>query len=281
MSEKQTQHTLEERIRFVAKHYREGRLDAEKAWRKFAVEHQIRSTFHLPSWMWRAVAVLLLALGCGVYVIWNRQQPDWVVIAAAPTQIKEVLLPDSSKVTLDAAAELRYDARSFGKASRSVEMKGKAFYQVKHQPELPFSVATRTTKVTVLGTTFLVREWNQNVEVQVQTGRVRFEAGTDLQATLTAGMSAHYSDGEQEIRTVQEADANRNALSWQSRELVFRDAPLAKVIHDLEVCYNVQITYPEHSPDSLRLTATFRQMDLEQVLLVINQTLDARLKVEK
>lgn len=30
------EHKLEQRIRFVAKHYEEGRLDTDKAWQKFA-----------------------------------------------------------------------------------------------------------------------------------------------------------------------------------------------------------------------------------------------------
>ena len=91
-------------------------------------------------------------------------------------------------------------------------------------------------------------------------------------------MSARYSAEEQQIKV--EKEENENLLSWQNRELVFRDTPLPRVIHDLELCYDVRITNRKSASDSLRLTATFRDMSLDEVLTVINQTLDIVLKEE-
>lgn len=272
-------HTFEERVEFVAKHYRENSLNATKAWKKFAAERHIRPVLYLPLWIRNVAAAMLLLLALGSYLIYRHLQPDWVLIAAAPDQVTEVYLPDSSQVTLSAESTLRYDAKSFGKTERQVEMQGKAFYRVKRNEDCPFRISARNAQVTVLGTSFLVHEWEQDVEVQVLTGRVRFEAGQVQEVILTAGMKARYSDTEQKILTAEGADAN--ALSWTNQELIFQEAPLQKVIHDLEVCYNVRITDSKPSTDSLRLTATFKQMPLEQVLFVINQTLDTKLKAEQ
>ena len=49
-----------------------------------------------------------------------------------------------------------------------------------------------------------------------------------------------------------------------------------KVIEDLNDYYPVEITNKVDSPDS-RLTATFNDLPLDEVLMVINQTLDIRL----
>ena len=42
---------LEQRVRFVAKRYREGSLDPDKAWQKFASEHAISRKVYL--WIFR------------------------------------------------------------------------------------------------------------------------------------------------------------------------------------------------------------------------------------
>ena len=39
MNNNEHDNKLEQRIRFVAKRYREGSLDPDKAWQKFASEH--------------------------------------------------------------------------------------------------------------------------------------------------------------------------------------------------------------------------------------------------
>lgn len=276
MSEEQ-KHTLEERIAFVAKHYRENSLDVEKAWHKFASERHIRRVFRFPAWAKGMAAAMLLLIAFGCYLIYRNNQPEWVLITSASGKVTEVYLPDSSHITLASGSELRYDAKSFGDAERWVEMKGKAFYRVKRLESCPFTVSAQSTRVTVLGTSFLVREDVRNVEVQVKSGRVRFEAGNH-QELLTAGMSARYSDEEQQIQV--EKEENENLLSWQNRELVFRDTPLPRVIHDLELCYDVRITNRKSASDSLCLTATFRDMSLDEALTVINQTLDIALKEE-
>ena len=56
----------------------------------------------------------------------------------------------------------------------------------------------------------------------------------------------------------------------------FNDTPLEKVVSDLSEYYQVNIINKAETPN-LKLTATFNDLPLEDVLLVINQTLDTRL----
>lgn len=269
----------EERIRFVARYYRENVFDPEIGWKRFAAERNIRSRVRIPVWVWQIAAVCLLAIGYGIYRMIEQNQPEWVVIAADAGQGKEVFLPDSSQVSLAAFSELRYDAKQFGKENRQVELKGKAFYQVKHREDLPFRVQTHLGNVVVLGTSFLVRELKTALEVQVLQGRVRMKAGKKKSVLLEAGMSGLYSETNGNIQVRQEAD--ENCLSWKTGELIFRETPLPKVIHDIEVCYEVKLTDLSGASDSLRLSATFKKKPVEEVLLIINQTLDTHLVIEK
>lgn len=267
---------LEQRIRFVAKHYEEGRLDTDKAWQQFAGKHQVRRTVSFRRYWMAAASVFLLLIGFGTYFITERKSPEWVAVTTGPGQIKEVYLPDSTLISMAGSSSIRYDVKTYGKERRVVEMKGKAFFQVTRNEARPFSVYTERTEVTVLGTSFQINEQPGGTDVNVMTGKVSFGAtGSETnKVILTAGMSASYSMESNGITILEEEDLN--SLSWKTRQLRFNDTPLEKVIDDLNKYYRVKVINKTETPN-LKLTATFNDLPLEDVLLVINQTLDTRL----
>ena len=177
------------------------------------------------------------------------------------------------------SSSIRYDAKSYGKERRVVEMKGKAFFKVTRNETRPFSVYTERTEVTVLGTSFQINEQPDGTDVNVMTGKVSFGAtGNETdKVILTAGMSASYSMESKGITLLEEEDLN--TLSWKTRQLRFNDTPLEKVIGDLNEYYQVKVINKAENTN-LKLTATFNDLPLEDVLLVINQTLDTRLAPE-
>ncbi|WP_293710998.1 FecR domain-containing protein [uncultured Parabacteroides sp.] len=266
---------LEQRIRFVAKHYEEGRLDTDKAWQQFAGKHQVRRTVSFRRYWMAAASVFLLLIGFGTYFITERNSPEWVAVTTGPGQLKEVYLPDSTLISMAGSSSIRYDVKTYGKERRVVEMKGKAFFQVTRNEARPFSVYTERTEVTVLGTSFQINEQPGGTDVNVMTGKVSFGAtGSETdKVILTAGMSASYSMESNGITILEE---DLNSLSWKTRQLRFNDTPLEKVIDDLNEYYQVKVINKTETPN-LKLTATFNDLPLEDVLLVINQTLDTRL----
>ena len=188
----------------------------------------------------------------------------------------EVYLPDSTLISMAGNSSIRYDKKAYGKERRVVEMKGKAFFQVTRNEARPFSVYTEQTEVTVLGTSFQIDEQPDGTDVDVMTGKVSFGVtGSEMdKVILTAGMSASYSMESKGITILEEEDLN--TLSWKTRQLRFNDTPLEKVVSDLSEYYQVNIINKAETPN-LKLTATFNDLPLEDVLLVINQTLDTRL----
>ena len=270
------EHKLEQRIRFVAKHYEEGRLDTDKAWQKFAGKHQVRRTVSFRRYWMAAASVVLLLIGFGTYFMTDRNSPEWVAVTTEPGQIMEVYLPDSTLISMAGNSSIRYDKKAYGKERRVVEMKGKAFFQVTRNEARPFSVYTERTEVTVLGTSFQIDEQPDGTDVDVMTGKVSFGVtGSETdKVILTAGMSASYSMESKGITILEEEDLN--TLSWKTRQLRFNDTPLEKVVSDLSEYYQVNIINKAETPN-LKLTATFNDLPLEDVLLVINQTLDTRL----
>lgn len=266
---------LERRIRFVAKHYKEGALDADKAWKQLATNRKITRTLPFRRYLAGAAAAVLVLIGVGALFIVEKNTPDWVAVTTAGGQVKDVYLPDSTLISLAENSSVRYNAKVYGKERRVVEMNGKAFFQVKQDEARPFSVHTALTKVTVLGTSFQVNEQSTSTEVNVMTGKVCFAAGNENdKVILTAGMSAQYSIDKKEIIMLTEEETN--VLSWRTGQLRFNNTPLDKVITDLNTYYQIKIVNRTKTTDA-KLTATFNQLPLDEVLMVINQTLDVRL----
>jgi ferric-dicitrate binding protein FerR (iron transport regulator) len=280
MSKKQDD-KLEERIRFIAKHYREGSLDTEQAWSKLARDKGIRQPAPWRRYLMMAASFTVLLVSIGTFYYWKTHTPEWVVIATLPEQIKEVYLPDSTIISMSGNSWIRYNARAFGKTRREVEMSGKAFYQVMRDESRPFSIRTKMAEVTVLGTGFQINQQEASIRVHVATGKVNFRAGEGDKkenVTLTADMSAYYSMETKEIKVLTEEDVNY--LSWKTGLLQFKNTPLEKVIEDLSDYYRVGV----RSRTMIRgekLTATFNHLSLEEVLMIINQTLDVRLAVDR
>lgn len=212
---------FEKRLRFVARRYKEGSLDEDKAWERFAARQGIRRQVAFRRYWMVAASVVLLLIGFGTFYMKDRNNPEWVSVVTASGQLKDVYLPDSTLVSMAGNSTLRYDLKKYGKERRVVEMTGKVFFQVKRNEARPFSVHTALTEVTVLGTSFQVNEQPGVTQVNVVTGKVRFAAGEALEpAILTAGMSASYSDEKKEINIGTEEKPND--LSWKTKPTAFQ-----------------------------------------------------------
>lgn len=267
---------FERRIRFVARHYKEGAFDTDKAWRQFAADCHLVRRLPFRRYLMAAAAAVLVLVGIGTLFVVEKNKPEWVVVSTAAGQLKDVYLPDSTLIALAGNSSVRYNAKAYGKERRAVEMSGKGFFKVTRNEARPFSVQTRQTEVTVLGTSFQIDENNTGTEVNVETGKVCFAASgsKDDKVILTAGMSAKYSMEKKEIVLLTEEDTNY--LSWKTGQLRFNDTPLDQVMADLEEYYQTGIINRAKDTDA-RLTATFNRLPLDDVLMVINQTLDIRL----
>jgi len=268
----------EDRIDYVARKYREDSLRPDVAWDLFATRQGIIKRIRLRRYSWAAAAVLVLLVGLSGRYWMEKNADEWVAIVTVAGEHKEVWLPDSTVVTLAENSSIRYDKKKYGKEQRAVEMTGKAFFQVERDEARSFSVQTEQTETRVLGTSFQLEEKEGADLLHVETGKVRFSVAANKEVTsvLTAGMSARYSADEG--LQVQEEEENINYLSWKTHRLRFRNAPLEQVIHDISDTYQVELTNYTKENLELKLTSYFDNLTLDEVLTVINQTLDIQLK---
>ena len=113
-----------------------------------------RKLFH--RWMqYAAIAVgafFIGGMGYWFYQAGSRSSESLVTVTANET-IKELMLPDGTKVWLNKNTILQYP-RNFEGGERHVYLNGEGFFDVKRNTAKPFIVQSHAMQVRVLGTTF-------------------------------------------------------------------------------------------------------------------------------
>ncbi|MCW3465583.1 FecR family protein [Chitinophaga nivalis] len=218
-------------------------------------------------WWAAAAAVVAIAL------TWTWLGPGSYQTFATATQQDSLLLPDGSKVYLNAHTSIRY-ARRFGQTNRNIRIdKGEAFFDVTRNETVPFIVNAPEVEVQVLGTAFNVKAASSGVKVFVQSGKVSAAyKGTEKKVILTPGVEASLQHNGTNIDTQLHKKSN-NILAWKTRCLTFDDTPLAEVATSLADFYGVEISLSNPALSDKKLLATFRNMPLDEVLDIMRKTL--------
>lgn len=136
------------------------------------------------------VGVMVLAAGL---VYWFRNKAEELVVAsAAHGQVREMLLPDGTKVWLNQSSVLKYP-RAFEGKERHVYLDGEAYFEVARNHEKPFMVKSPAMDVRVLGTSFNIkcRPDNSFAETTLIEGEVEVKDKSDKgRITLLPGQKA-------------------------------------------------------------------------------------------
>ena len=102
-----------------------------------------------------------------------------------------IVLPDGTRVWLNAATELKYPV-AFHAKERRVYLKGEAYFEVAPDKNRPFYVETEEVKVRVLGTVFDVNtHYTRGVRTVLVEGAVALEWG-DQKEIRMKGSGCHF-----------------------------------------------------------------------------------------
>ena len=223
-------------------------------------------------WILRIAASLIILLG-SVFAIKLATQETYKNQLSATDTMREVTLPDGSKVWLNKQSTIHYPDQ-FSDEQRLVKLEGEGFFEIKKNPNKPFMIETSETMTKVLGTSFNLRAYpNEKMHsIDVRTGKVSF---SDLdnpteEAILTVGDRADFERAKQSIAAGK--IITPNAMIWQSKALDFTtSAPLRVIVKDLEHYFNVTIKVEDKS--ALACTHTlgkFENPELKGLLDVIS-----------
>lgn len=210
-----------------------------------------------------AAAILILAIG----FFWLNQPAPQETLVSGPSVINQKLA-DGSEITLNKQSSLHYPKTFKGK-TRSVELKGEAFFNISPDKAKPFIIDVKDVQVTVVGTSFNVREDSSYVEVLVETGIVKV-SHEGKEVTLQAGEKIKMPFAGAVAEKEKVSDKLHNY--YRTKEFVCDDTPLWKLVQVLNEAYKTNIVFGKEELKNLRMNTTFYNESLDQVLEVIHLT---------
>lgn len=180
----------------------------------------------------------------------------------------QLVLPDGSKVWLNAASSLKYPTAFTGK-ERSVELSGEAYFEVAKNSSQPFLVKVGGIQVDVLGTSFNINSYRDEASINTTLleGSVRVQHGS-YKTLLHPGQQAQVtttSDASAAIEVIHDADLDK-VMAWKNGFFNFQDASLEEVMRQLQRWYDIEIVYEKDIPKLEFIGKMGRDLTLSKVL---------------
>lgn len=183
-----------------------------------------------------------------------------LTVSSGMYDIRQVVLPDSTVITLAPGSSLTYPQKYRGRL-REVALHGKGYFNVAKNPARPFLVHTGSIDVQVLGTSFLVNDQpkDSTAGVSVLTGKVNVSHHKQSLAILTPNKTVRFNKTTRKYN-VSEIDA-ASQISWVDKRLVFETTRLSAVLKALEEQYHITIQAPVSILEGKVFTGEFTVKD--------------------
>jgi transmembrane sensor len=199
----------------------------------------------------------------------------------------QVVLPDGSKVWLNAASSIRYPT-TFIDNQRNVEITGEVYFEVAHNAAKPFKVLVNGMEVQVLGTHFNVNAYNDEATINttVLEGLVKVTKNSNS-VLLKPGYQAQFSsptggdqEGSDQLTVIENIDKDA-VVAWKNGLFYLNDADIPSVLRQVARWYDIDIEYKNGLPQGHLSGKVPRNMNLSQILKVlqyseVNFKLDGR-----
>ena len=194
----------------------------------------------------------------------------------------QVVLPDGSRVWLNAASSLKFPTFFPGK-ERNVELTGEAYFEVAKNKSKPFKVLSQNQTVEVLGTHFNINAYSDEevTNTTLLEGSVRISKrsadgkGENGERLLKPGQQAKLGADIQ----VSNADVQA-AVAWKNGYFVFAHEPIQSIMRQLSRWYDVDVVY-QGKATTENFTGTISRFEnISEVLDMLQLTGAVHFKIE-
>jgi len=193
-----------------------------------------------------------------------------------------LVLPDGSRVWVNAASKLRYPT-AFDGEMREVELDGEAYFEVKkaykNGKRQPFIVRTGEQTLEVLGTSFNINSYDRNITTTLVEGSVAltYPDANSVQY-LKPSQQSKFSKTSKKV-SIATVDPYYT-VAWKHGKFAFEGASIYTVMEDVARWYDVDVQY-EGDLSDVRYTGTISRFEnFKQLLQLIEWTNLVTFKVD-
>jgi ferric-dicitrate binding protein FerR (iron transport regulator) len=217
--------------------------------------------------LYRAAAILLLPLlsATATYLYMKKDGFTAEVIKPADIkltecivpngEIRNIVLPDSSRVKLNAGSILIYP-QHFGSNTRSVYLSGEAYFNVVENETQSFIVNTADMEIAVLGTVFNISSYidGKNSSATLESGKVniRFRNAACQDVTLSPNERVVY-DRNSGLAEKQRVKVE-NIIAWTKGKIVLQGVAIEEIARIIERRYGVNVYLNSNKYRNERIT---------------------------
>lgn len=190
-----------------------------------------------------ASVVLLLGL---FYYLWGVPHifgPQEKTYSTGFGERLEIELDDGSRITLNAHSTLKWKDGWEKKGAREAVLDGEAFFKVKRQNGMPFTVHTSDVSVEVLGTSFNIDNREATTKVYLDEGKVNLKLNAETnnnnlpqEMIMKPGDQISYSAQKKKIEKT-EGQTMITAAAWKMNVLNFKNMQFREVLDLLAEIY--------------------------------------------
>ncbi len=291
-------------------------LEVDKKWENFKSKLPAESSI-IPirsqkrnAWLWLAASVFVIIVAAfGLTISDNNYKTNLLttIIEAPAGSTSQVILPDGSKVWLNAKSKLVYK-KHFGEKFREVTLIGEAFFDVVKDPQHPFIVNTASLHLRVLGTAFNVRSFANDKTSEAALVRGSIEVtlvnNPDTKITLKPSqkiivrnviddvvvkpvvpIASPNSATVKEIPLItlsnihyKEADPLPEEVQWIEKKLVFTSENFDDLAMRMERYYNVTIEFEDETAKDIVLSGSFKEENINEAMKALQLTSNFKYK---
>ena len=188
-------------------------------------------------------------------------------------------LSDGTMIYLNSESTLSFPVKFQGK-ERKVYLTGEAYFKVAKNTEHPFVVTAGELEVLVTGTTFGVRAYKDEKDIQttLESGQVTVRVeGKSVKLVPNKQVLFNKLTMGMEVRDV-DVDLY---LAWADGRLVYDNCPLEKILTDLGRWYNIDVFYSRDELRSYQFSLNMKKHEeFIQVLELIGKTGEVQFEVK-
>lgn len=195
------------------------------------------------------------------------ESPKLCEVSTHNGETREIILPDNSRITLNAGSVLIYPEK-FSSTERTVFLSGEAIFEVTHNEALPFMVNTTDLTIQVHGTTFNVNAYPEarGTSATLCEGSISAtlkRSGESILMVPDERLDYDRQTGKSSIVRVNSAEDT----AWKRGDMCFRSENIHTIVKAIERKYGINTYITSGKYDDMILTAKFVQGEtLEQML---------------
>jgi ferric-dicitrate binding protein FerR (iron transport regulator) len=209
-----------------------------------------------------------------------------------------IVLPDGTRVLLNAGSRLTYSSDIATAAVREVDFSGEAYFEVKHDALHPFVIHTDDMDIRDIGTAFNVKSYPGDAiaEATLIEGSIQVILKKDKQErillaphekiTLYNSLPRDKKEDQARVPPVPvlhedtykvsaiKTDPDYNIYpetAWLKNKIIFRNQPFAVLAQEMERAYNVKISIESKKIREYLLTGIFEDETVQQALDELKQ----------